>query len=163
MRLKLAHQEAQTQLEKSFQQVKIAHDKGTKLLTFKVGDTVYLKVGNFKLGVGRKLAPKWNGPYIITRQAGPVNYEFKTKKSKLLKAHACCIKKGKSRNKENLSLSTSPQLGIRVHSNGDAQTVNVDTPTGNNLNLDEKKRDLHGIPLAIDSSPRYNFRSRKVV
>ena len=161
LRLKLAHQEAQTQLEKSFQQMKIAHDKGTKLPTFKVGDTVYLKVGNVKVGVGRKLAPKWNGPYIITRQTGFVNYEFKTKKGKLLKAQACRLKKGESRDAEKSSPSTSPQLYVPAHLNGDAQIVNVDTPTGNNLNFD-KKRDLHGIPPA-DSTSRYNLRSRKVV
>ena len=42
LRLKLVHQEVQTQLEKSFQQMKTDNDKGTKMSTFKVGDTVYL-------------------------------------------------------------------------------------------------------------------------
>ena len=163
LRLKLAHQEAQIQLEKSFQQMKTAHDKGTKSPTFQNGDTVYLKVGKVKLGIGRKLAPKWNGPYIITRQTGPVNYEFRTKKGKLLKAHACRLKKGESRHKENPSLPTNPKLDSTAHSNGDAQTVIVDTPTGNDSKVDGEKRDLLGIPPVVDSSPRYNLRSRKVV
>ena len=60
--------------------MKKAHDKGTAYPTFRVGDVVYLKLGQQKPGIGKKLAPKWAGPYTITRQTGPVNYEFKTRR-----------------------------------------------------------------------------------
>ena len=62
--------------------MKKAHDKGTMLPKFRVGDVVYLKVGQHKPGTGKKLAPKWEGPYTITRQTGPVNYEFQTRKGR---------------------------------------------------------------------------------
>ena len=49
-------------------------------LVFEVGDYVYLKVSPMRkvhqLGVKRKLAPQYVGPYKIIEQCGPVAYRL---------------------------------------------------------------------------------------
>jgi hypothetical protein len=57
------------------------HDKRRKPLQFEVVDHVYLKVSLTK-GVQRfmikgKLAPRYTGPYEITKACGPVAYKLK--------------------------------------------------------------------------------------
>ena len=55
-------------------------DKRRRLLTFEVGDYVYLKVspmkGVHRFGVKRKLAPRYIGPYKITKRKGNVAYKL---------------------------------------------------------------------------------------
>ena len=159
VRLRLAHKEAQAQLEKSFAKMKASYDKGTKGPNFKIGDVVYLKEGQVKPGRGRKLAPRWNGPYIITRQTGPVNYEFKTKKGKLLRAHASRLKKGELRAQETTCQLEEEPSGTSVEPNGDAQKVNA-VPTQDGQSAGEGNQDIQGTPTL---SPRYNLRKRMVV
>ena len=65
VRLRLAHQEAKNRLAKSSEVMKRAHDKGTTYPTFRMGDMVYLKVGQQKPGVGKKLAAKWAGQLAV--------------------------------------------------------------------------------------------------
>jgi len=63
LRIRLAHEEAVKQLEKHFEKAKKQYDKGTQIPAFQEGDAVYLKIGQTKPGLGRKLAPRWEGPY----------------------------------------------------------------------------------------------------
>jgi hypothetical protein len=53
-------------------------DKRRKPLQFEVGDHVYLRVsptkGVQRFGVRGKLAPRYVGPYEITKISGPVAY-----------------------------------------------------------------------------------------
>ena len=55
-------------------------DKRRRPLTFEVGDYVYLKVSPMKgvqrFGVKRKIAPRYVGPYNITKQKGNVTYKL---------------------------------------------------------------------------------------
>jgi hypothetical protein len=56
------------------------HDKGTAPRHFEVGDYVYLKVsptkGVQRFGVKGKLAPRYIGPYEVTKVCGPVAYRI---------------------------------------------------------------------------------------
>ena len=60
-------------------------DKRRRLLSFKVGDYVYLKVSPMKkvqrFGVKRKLAPRYVGPYMIIGRSGPVAYKLELPES----------------------------------------------------------------------------------
>ena len=57
------------------------HDDRKKPLSFSVGDHVYLKVsptrGVQRFGIKGKLAPRFIGPYQITKKCGPVAYQLK--------------------------------------------------------------------------------------
>jgi hypothetical protein len=54
-------------------------DKRRRLLEFKVGDYVYLKVTLMKkkhFGIKKKLATRFVGPYKIIEKKGPVAYKL---------------------------------------------------------------------------------------
>ena len=44
--------------------------------TFKVGDLVYRKQIQTKIGVSKSLTPRWSGPYEIVKQIGKVTYKI---------------------------------------------------------------------------------------
>jgi hypothetical protein len=59
-------------------------DKRRRPLVFEVGDYVYLKVTSMKkkrLGIKRKLAPRFMGPYKILERKGPVAYKLQLPES----------------------------------------------------------------------------------
>jgi IS30 family transposase len=46
------------------------YDRGTKQVTYKIGDTILLR----DMKLRSKLAPRWEGPYVVTRKLGQLNY-----------------------------------------------------------------------------------------
>ena len=112
LRMRLANEEAARQIAKQFEQAKKHYDKGTKLPQFNIGDTVYLKIGQQKPGVGKKFATRWDGPYQVVRQTGPVNYEIQMGRGKLKQAYAGKLKTGKLRNGFPAQKMVNPEESI---------------------------------------------------
>ena len=110
--MRLANEEAARQLAKQFEQAKKHYDRGTKLPHFNIGGTVYLKIGQQTPGVGKKFAKRWDGPYRVVRQTGPVNYEIQMGKGKPKKAYAGRLKAGKLRNGFLAQKNVNPKESI---------------------------------------------------
>ena len=77
-RLKVAHDIAKSNIDRSKEQNKARYDVNAKDPSYAVGDSVLLKVMHRTQGVSKKLTAKWNGPYYITR-LGP-NSTFKLRR-----------------------------------------------------------------------------------
>ena len=116
VRMRLANEEAVKQLAKNFEKAKRQYDKGTKTPNFQIGDPVYLRIGQTKPGVGKKLAPRWEGPYEVLKQTGPVNYEIKMGKGSSKRVYAGRLKPGKIRN--DFPGSNRPQVGAEINKCG---------------------------------------------
>ena len=77
-RLKMAHEIARANIEKAKHQQKIRYDEKAKDPPYSIGDRVSLKLMHRTQGVSKKLTPRWEGPYYITR-IGP-NCTFKLRR-----------------------------------------------------------------------------------
>ncbi len=64
-------------LEQSKEKTKEQFDKQTKVKSFKVGDTVFLRNQNTRPGRVKKLEQLWNGPYKVIEKISEVNYRIK--------------------------------------------------------------------------------------
>ncbi len=64
-RLKCAYKCVDLALQAAEQKRKKHYDKHVHQRSYDTGDIVYLRVGQVKPGLSRKLAPKWEGPYHI--------------------------------------------------------------------------------------------------
>jgi hypothetical protein len=68
-------------LEAAQAKQKSYHDKRRKSMQFEVGDHLYLKAsltkGVQRFGVKGQLAPRYMGPYEITKLRGPMAYKIK--------------------------------------------------------------------------------------
>jgi hypothetical protein len=68
--LLVARQTAKRNMERSQQVMKKAYDANVHLTSFDVGDTVWLFVPRVTVGLTRKLAKLWCGPYLVTKAQG---------------------------------------------------------------------------------------------
>ena len=73
-RMRCAHELARKNLEISQGKMKKYYDKKSKLREFQEGDSVLLFDGTR----GRPLQAKYEGPYVVLRRLGPVNYLLST-------------------------------------------------------------------------------------
>ncbi len=66
-------------LEKARKRQKQNYDKGRREGNFTENDRVWLRTHPYSKAdksFSAKLAPRWKGPYRVTRRVGPINYEF---------------------------------------------------------------------------------------
>lgn len=70
---------------------KFRYDSRRKVTNFKIGDQVMLYWPVPKKGYSLKLLPRWDGPYKIDKQLGPVTYRI-AKDDKTLCAHVQRLK-----------------------------------------------------------------------
>jgi len=75
-RVKIIHEIAKTNLEKSQEKSKQYYDKTTKPPKFQVGDRVLLKVEQVRPGRKKKLEPKWTGPFSIIENRHDLIYKL---------------------------------------------------------------------------------------
>jgi len=62
---------------------KAYYDRNTKLVTFSVGDYVYLKEMAIGAGKSKKFRTRWRGPYLITKRLSDLNYQIQITPGKL--------------------------------------------------------------------------------
>lgn len=75
-RVKIIHEIAKRNLEKSQEKNKQYYDKTTKQPKFQVGDRVLLKVEKVRPGRKKKLEPKWTGPFSIIENRHDLIYKL---------------------------------------------------------------------------------------
>ena len=63
---------------------KAYYDRNTKLVTFSVGDYVYLKEMAVGFGKSKTFRTRWRGPYLITKRFSDLNYQIQIKPGKLV-------------------------------------------------------------------------------
>ena len=76
-RIKLAHELARSNLQKTQLQNKLYYDRNAKEPTFKEGEKVWIHNKERKQGLSPKLQTKWQGPYQIIEKVSPVNFKVK--------------------------------------------------------------------------------------
>jgi hypothetical protein len=88
---------------------KAYYDRNAKLVTYSVGDYVYLKEMAVGVGKSRKFRNRWRGPYLITKRFSDLNYQIQLNPGKhvtvnvnrLKKCHAPPQKKSRKRTAQN--------------------------------------------------------------
>ncbi|KZS00381.1 Uncharacterized protein APZ42_003319 [Daphnia magna] len=80
-------QEHQEHFRKAQKTQKKFYDRGTNQKTFNIGDKVLLLDTRLK----SKLTPRWDGPYIVNRQMGPLNYAVQRETEKTTTTSVCEI------------------------------------------------------------------------
>ncbi|XP_023223278.1 uncharacterized protein LOC111624612 [Centruroides sculpturatus] len=73
-RLALAHKLAQEHAEKAAIDRKVYQQRRNKPYKFSIGDRVFVTEVTVPLGLKRKLAPRWQGPYRIIAETSPVDF-----------------------------------------------------------------------------------------
>jgi len=62
---------------------KAYYDRNTKLVTFSVGDYVYLKGMVIGAGKSKNFRTRWRGPYLVTKRLSDLNYQTQITPGKL--------------------------------------------------------------------------------
>ena len=76
------HEIARDKLEISTGAMKKYYDKKTSTHTYKLGDPVWYFWPQHKTGLGRKLLPKWQGPFVVTEKLTDILYKIQDKPGK---------------------------------------------------------------------------------
>jgi hypothetical protein len=82
LRMSIAFALVKEQLQKSSDARAIQYNKKTKPHDLKPGDTVYLKIGNPKVGISKKIQSLYKGPYRIIATPTPQNATIRELHSK---------------------------------------------------------------------------------
>ena len=61
---------------------KVQYDKNTKLVTFSVGDYIYLKEMATGPGKSKKFRGRWRGPFEVIKRLSDWNYQIPMKPGK---------------------------------------------------------------------------------
>ncbi|KAJ8970788.1 hypothetical protein NQ317_008299 [Molorchus minor] len=75
-RLKRVYSEVYENTEKAKCSRIAQYNKKTKEKAFAIGDLVYLRDMAAKIGISKKLAKYWKGPYRVIKKIGPVTYKI---------------------------------------------------------------------------------------
>lgn len=76
-RLKRVYSQVHENTERAKVKRNIQYNKKTRERNFVLGDLVYLKDLSSTIGVSKKLAKRWKGPYRVIEITGPVNYRIR--------------------------------------------------------------------------------------
>jgi hypothetical protein len=67
--------------EMKLEKTKWLYDRNIKPITYNEGDLVLKNVVTVKTGLSKKLAKKWEGPYVVVKRLSEQNYQVKSAKN----------------------------------------------------------------------------------
>ena len=107
-RMKIAHEHALYNIDKNTERTHANFNKNAELPKLKAGDRVYVLEPALKVGISRKLAKKWIGPYRILNLKGVTAEIKEIHGTKVKKIHVNRLKLCKSTNNVASRLANIP-------------------------------------------------------
>ena len=166
-KLKLTYEIVTSNRDFRMQKAKIRHDRTVRACKFKVNDQVWLQVKKVKQGTQKKLAWKWQGPYIVLQVYGETTYRIKPvdKRGKTITAHRDRLKKNYLRPNKFIESTISP---IKIEdtqsltNTNSAQQTNIN-PSNDEQNSKQPKSNTQPLNQLSQSNMNTKRRSTRLI